>query len=61
MNHDKTGRDISRADFFFAMLAAQRGRSAEEIAARLMEESSKAKENGEPYARVTAENATPRR
>ena len=58
MNHAKDARDISRADFFFAMLAAQQGRGIEEIAARLMELSSKAKENGEQYARVTAENAT---
>jgi hypothetical protein len=29
----------------------------EETAARLMQESSKAKENGEAYARLTAENA----
>jgi DNA invertase Pin-like site-specific DNA recombinase len=57
MNHAKDARDISRADFFFAMLAAQRGRGIEEIAARLMEMSAKAKENGEQYARITAENA----
>jgi len=57
-NHDKSGPDISRADYFFAMLSAQRGHSIEEIAARLMDLSSKAKENGERYARLTAENAT---
>jgi hypothetical protein len=39
------------------MLAAQRGWSPEEIAGRLMELSSKARENGEHYARRTAENA----
>jgi len=38
-------------------MAAQRGWGAEEIAARLMELSGKAAENGEPYARVTAEKA----
>lgn len=57
-NNSKTGPDISRADYFFALLAAQRGHSIEEIAGRLMEESSKARENGERYARLTAENAT---
>jgi len=49
--------DISRADFTFCLLAIDWGFSAEETAARLMEESSKAKENGEDYARITAENA----
>jgi hypothetical protein len=48
--------DISRADFF-ALLSAQRNHSIEEIAARLVEVSSKAKENGPQYARLTAENA----
>jgi hypothetical protein len=58
LNHSKTGPDISRADYFFCLMAAQRGKSVEEIAARLMEESAKARENGEAYARLTAENAT---
>ena len=57
-NRDKSGPDISKADYFFAMLAAQRGHSIEEIAARLLDISSKAKENGERYARITSENAT---
>jgi hypothetical protein len=57
LNHAGTGPDVSRADFFFCMLAAQRGWSPEEIAGRLMELSSKARENGEHYARRTAENA----
>jgi hypothetical protein len=58
LNRDGSGPDISKADFFFGMLSAQRGNGIEEIAARLMELSPKAKENGERYARVTAENAT---
>jgi len=58
LNHGRTGPDISRADYFFCLMAAQRGKSIEEIAARLMEESAKARENGEAYARLTAENAT---
>ncbi len=49
--------DISRADFTFCLLAIDWGWSAAETAARLMQESSKAKENGEAYARRTAENA----
>jgi predicted flavoprotein YhiN len=58
MNNGKTGPDISRADYFWCLMAAQRGHPIEEIAARLMQVSSKAKENGEQCARVTAENAT---
>lgn len=57
-NHGNTGPDISRADFFWSMMAAQRGWSVDAIAGRLMELSSKAQENGEQYARLTAENAT---
>jgi hypothetical protein len=57
MNHANTGPDISRADFIWALMAARRGHGAEAIAERLMEKSSKAKENGEPYARITAQNA----
>lgn len=58
MNHAGTAVDVSRADFFFAMLSAQRGHGIEDIAARLMLVSTKAQENGEQYARLTAENAT---
>jgi RepB DNA-primase from phage plasmid/Recombinase len=56
-NNAKSGPDISRADFFWSFLAAQRGFSIDEIANRLMDVSSKAEENGEQYARLTAENA----
>jgi hypothetical protein len=58
LNQAQTGPDISRADFFWSMLAAQRGWDTDAIAARLMQLSAKARENGEEYARVTAENAT---
>ena len=58
LNHGKSSPDISRADFFWCLMAAQRGWREEEIAARLMELSGKARENGEAYARLTAENAT---
>ena len=56
-NQGNTGPDISRADFLWAMMAAQRGRSIDAIAERLMQVSSKARENGELYARRTAANA----
>jgi hypothetical protein len=57
-NHGNTGPDVSRADFFWSMLAAQRGFSIEAITEQLMALSSKAQENGELYARLTATNAT---
>ena len=57
MNHGENKPDISRADFFFAMLCAQRNWGIPEIADRLMEVSTKAKENGPHYAQLTAENA----
>lgn len=49
--------DISRADFTFCLLAMDWGWSEAETAACLMQESAKAKENGEAYARRTADNA----
>ena len=56
------GPDRSKADFVWCLMAAQRGHSVEDIAARLLEVSSKAQENArrhdEGYARVTAENAS---
>jgi hypothetical protein len=55
------GPDRSKADFTWRMMAAQRDHNIEDIAARLLEVSSKAQENArrhdEGYARVTAENA----
>jgi hypothetical protein len=56
-NRDGSGKDKSRADFTWCMIAIDWGWSIEETAARLMDESSKAKENGEPYALLTARNA----
>lgn len=58
LNHAQTAPDISRADYFWCLMASQRGHGIEEIAAKLMEVSTKAQENGEQYARLTAENAT---
>ena len=49
--------DISRADFTFALLAIDWGWGVEETAARLLQESSKAQENGEAYALRTARSA----
>jgi len=49
--------DISRADFTFCLLAIDWGWSVEETAARLLQESGKAQENGEDYALRTARNA----
>jgi hypothetical protein len=58
LNHVETATDVSHTDFFVALLCAQRGHGSQEITARLMEESSKAREKGEVCARLTAENAT---
>ena len=49
MNNGNTGPDISRADYFCDMMAAQRGFVTDEIAAELMNLSKKALENGERY------------
>ncbi len=49
--------DISRADYTWCLTAYDWGWSVEAIAARLMEESSKAQENGQHYALLTARNA----
>ncbi len=57
LNRDQTGPDISRADFTFCLLALDWGQTQEDTAARLMEESTKAKENGEKYAQLTAKEA----
>jgi RepB DNA-primase from phage plasmid len=55
------GPDRSMADFFWCMMASQRGWSIEETANKLMEVSSKAQERArlrdEGYALITAQNA----
>jgi len=56
-NRDKTGPDISRADFTWCMTAIDWGFTIEDTAKQLMLESAKAKENGERYALLTAQNA----
>jgi hypothetical protein len=50
-------RDRSKADFTFCLLAIDWGWGVEETAARLMDESRKAQENGEAYALRTARSA----
>ena len=55
--HGQDRPDISRADFTGCMTALDWGWSVEETAARLLEESQKARENGERYAIETARNA----
>jgi hypothetical protein len=57
LNHDKTGPKRSSADWAWCMIAIDWGWSVDETAARLMEESSKAQENGEGYAARTAQRA----
>lgn len=55
--HNQDKPDISRADFAWCMTAIDWGYGVEETAARLMEESGKAQENGQGYAMETAANA----
>ena len=47
----------SIADFTWCLIAASWGWPVEEIAAQLMEVSSKARENGKAFAELTARNA----
>ena len=49
------GKQRGMADFTFACIAADWGWSAEDIARKLMEVSTKAQENGAEYARKTAQ------
>jgi hypothetical protein len=55
--HGSERRDISRADFTWCVIAVDWGHSIEETAARLMEESPKARNNGKAYAHETAAHA----
>jgi hypothetical protein len=56
-NHSNTGPDTSRADFTWCMTALDWGFDIPETTARLMEVSSKAKQNGPRYAALTTQNA----
>jgi RepB DNA-primase from phage plasmid len=55
--HGSHRPDVSRADFTFCLIAIDWGWSIEETSARLLQKSSKAHENGEGYARRTAQRA----
>lgn len=55
--HQGDRPDISKADFTFCMTAIDWGWSVEDTANRLLQESTKAQENGEKYALMTARNA----
>jgi len=57
MTHGEDRPDISRADFTWCRTAIEWGWSVQDTASRLMELSSKARENGERYAMLTATNA----
>jgi hypothetical protein len=55
--HGEDRPDISRADFTWCRTAYQWGHSVENITARLLQLSEKARADGERYAQLTAENA----
>jgi hypothetical protein len=54
---DSDRADVSRADFTFCLLAVDWGWSVVETCQCLLQKSSKARENGEAYARLTAQRA----
>jgi len=55
--HDSDRADVSRADFTFCLLALDWGWSVADTCQRLLQKSSKAREHGEAYARLTAQRA----
>jgi hypothetical protein len=57
LTHHGDRPDVSRADFTFCLIAIDWGWSLAQTCARLLEKSSKARENGEKYARLTVERA----
>lgn len=56
-NRDGSGPDRSRADYVWCMIAISWGHNIDETAARLMQESRKAREEGQSYAAQTARQA----
>ena len=60
-NQEGSGPDRSMADFFWCIMAAQRGWSIDEVANKLLEVSARAQERArlrdEGYALITAQNA----
>jgi hypothetical protein len=59
LNRAGNGPDRSRADYVWSMIAVSWGFGIEETARRLMEESSKAREEGRSYADLTVTNGYP--
>jgi hypothetical protein len=57
MTHGEDRPDVSRADFTWCRTAIEWGWSVEATASRLLELSTKARENGERYAKLTADRA----
>jgi len=55
--HRSDRRDVSRADFTFCLIALDWGWSPAETCERLLDNSGKAREQGEPYARLTVQRA----
>jgi RepB DNA-primase from phage plasmid len=56
-NRDGSGPDRSRADYVWCMIAISWGHGIDDTAAHLMQESSKAREEGQSYAMHTAGQA----
>jgi RepB DNA-primase from phage plasmid len=56
-NRDGTGPDRSRADYVWCMIAISWGHGVDDTAARLLQESAKAREGGKSYALQTARQA----
>ena len=56
-NRDGSGPDRSRADYWWCFLAIQWGHDVDATAARLLQESPKAREDGKSYALHTARQA----
>jgi RepB DNA-primase from phage plasmid len=56
-NRDGTGPDRSRADYVWCMIAISWGHGVDDTAARLLQESRKAREEGPSYATQTARQA----
>lgn len=57
LTHQGDRPDVSRADFTFCMIAIDWGWSLADTCARLLETSSKARENGRRYAQLTVQRA----
>jgi len=56
-NRDGSGPDRSRADYWWCFLAIQWGHGVDDTAARLLQESPRAREEGKSYAQHTAGQA----